>query len=209
MRVATFGSTTGWQGKTIDFDGSAFVLEEHGPVTAAEVLTYDKQGHLLWASAEARTLVQQASSRQEATADEASLASASDVRADNGGPAPDWYPDPQYPGNLRYWDGQRWTEHRTPVAASTAALPTRMGDDPLLRWVLPVGRSGWAIAAGYLAFFSVLLLPAPLALATGIVGIVVIKRHPSKHGMGRAIFGVVMGALGTAALCALLLFSGH
>jgi uncharacterized RDD family membrane protein YckC len=26
-------------------------------------------------------------------------------------PAPDWYPDPHGQARLRYWDGQRWTEH--------------------------------------------------------------------------------------------------
>jgi uncharacterized RDD family membrane protein YckC len=28
-----------------------------------------------------------------------------------GGQAPNWYPDPQGQARLRYWDGQRWTEH--------------------------------------------------------------------------------------------------
>lgn len=27
----------------------------------------------------------------------------------------DWYPDPEDPTGLRYWDGFRWTEHRTPA----------------------------------------------------------------------------------------------
>jgi len=27
-----------------------------------------------------------------------------------------WYPDPHSPGNQRYFDGQQWTEHRTPNA---------------------------------------------------------------------------------------------
>ena len=73
-----------------------------------------------------------------------------------------------------------------------------------MRMLMPVGRSGWAIAAGYLALFSVLILPAPLALITAILAIRDIKRskgspHP-KHGMGRAIFGLVMGIAGSLVL---------
>ena len=69
-----------------------------------------------------------------------------------------------------------------------------------MRIVLPVGRSLWAIAAGYVGLFSVLLIPAPLALLLGVVAIIDIKRHPKKHGMGRAIFAVVMGVLFTVLL---------
>ena len=81
------------------------------------------------------------------------------------------------------------------------------GDDSAaMRAILPVGRSGWAIAAGYLALFSVLLLPAPFALVTGILAIRDIRRHPEMHGMGRAIFGVVMGSAGVLVLLALFAF---
>jgi hypothetical protein len=31
-----------------------------------------------------------------------------------------------------------------------------------------------------------------------------LKKHPDKHGMGRAIFGIVMGALGTIGLVVFL-----
>jgi hypothetical protein len=31
-------------------------------------------------------------------------------------PPPDWYADPHDAGQLRYWDGQRWTEHRAAMA---------------------------------------------------------------------------------------------
>jgi len=73
-------------------------------------------------------------------------------------------------------------------------------DDPMMRMLLPVGRSPWAIAAGYLGLFSFLVLPGPLALGTGILAIRDIQKNPNLHGMGRAIFGIVMGGLATLAL---------
>jgi len=74
--------------------------------------------------------------------------------------------------------------------------------------ILPVGRSGWAIAAGYLGLVSILLFPAPFALLTGILAVVDIQKHPARHGMGRAVFGIVMGSLGTILLAAMLLTRG-
>ena len=67
-----------------------------------------------------------------------------------------------------------------------------------MRMLLPVGRSGWAIAAGYLGLFSFVIFPAPLALAVSIVAIIHLRRNPKLHGMGRALFGLIMGILGTA-----------
>lgn len=64
-----------------------------------------------------------------------------------------------------------------------------------MRMILPVGRSGFAIAAGYAGLFSVLCFPAPVALILGILAIIDIKRHPEKLGMGRAVFAVIMGGL--------------
>lgn len=80
-----------------------------------------------------------------------------------------------------------------------------LGDDAGIRFLLPVGRSGWAIAAGYLGLFSVLCIPSPLALICGILAIVEMRRNPKKHGMGRAIFGIVMGGIWTAALVFVLI----
>jgi hypothetical protein len=96
--------------------------------------------------------------------------------------------------------------HRIPPVQPPAQQPPfapqqNVGDDAAMRMLLPVGRSGWAIAAGYLGLFSVLCIPAPLALVAGIVAIREMRRDPSKHGMGRAVFGIVMGAIGTVGLC--------
>ena len=49
---------------------------------------------------------------------------------------------------------------------------------------------------------------APFALATGILAVVDIKKNPRKHGMGRAIFGIVMGALGSIVLAFILVAWG-
>jgi hypothetical protein len=89
-------------------------------------------------------------------------------------------------------------------ACGTAVAARDLGQDPLMRMVMPVGRSGLAIAAGYLGLFSLIFFPAPFALLTGILAIRDLRRHPEKHGWGRAIFGVVMGGLFTLLLVAFL-----
>jgi len=74
-------------------------------------------------------------------------------------------------------------------------VPSNISDDASLRILIPIGRSPWAIAAGYLGLFSVLCVFAPFALITGILALRDIKKHPEKHGRGRAWFGIIMGAL--------------
>lgn len=89
----------------------------------------------------------------------------------------------------------------SPPAPVQAAAP-RMGDDLGMRLLLPVGRSGWAIAAGYLGLFSLMILPGPLALICSIIAIRDIRKSARtsqpKFGMGRAVFGLIMGIIGTA-----------
>jgi hypothetical protein len=72
--------------------------------------------------------------------------------------------------------------------------PVPPGQDLGMRVLLPVGRSGWAIAAGYLGLISPIVIFAPLAIIFGIVAIRDMRKHPEKHGMGRAVFALVMGA---------------
>lgn len=75
-----------------------------------------------------------------------------------------------------------------------------MGDSAAMRMLLPVGRSGLAIAAGYAGLFGLLVFPASFALILGLLAIRDIKQNPEKHGMGRAVFGTLVGAIGTVVL---------
>ena len=75
-----------------------------------------------------------------------------------------------------------------------------LGDGLGMRMLLPVGRSPWAVAAGYLGIFSVYPPVAPIAILISIIAIIHVRNskssdHP-KYGMGRAVFGLVMGCLG-------------
>lgn len=84
-----------------------------------------------------------------------------------------------------------------------------IGDDAGIRMLLPVGRSGWAIAAGYLGLFGLAIVPAPLALIISIIAIIDIRKSKNtgkpKHGMGRAVFGLIVGIIGTLVLLGMLL----
>jgi hypothetical protein len=129
---------------------------------------------------------------------------------------PGWYPDPQSPQTLRYFDGSGWTHHVVPVPGPAAAAawapapfgggtvaPAALGAHPSdpVHWLVPTGRSWQSIAAGYLGIFSILVFPAPFALALGVWALRVSQRDGS-HGRGRAVFGIVAGGLGTLLLLA-------
>lgn len=78
-------------------------------------------------------------------------------------------------------------------------------DDATIRALLPVGRRPLALVAGYVGLLSFLLLPSPLAILMGVLAVRDLNRHPGSHGMGRAVFAIVAGALGTLTMIILAL----
>ncbi len=84
-----------------------------------------------------------------------------------------------------------------PVASATETSTAVVTNTPTL---LPAGLSGWAVAAGYLGVASLLMAPGPFAVLAGMMAMRDIKRNSGLRGSGRAIFGIVMGALGTLIL---------
>ncbi|MEM7014553.1 MAG: DUF4190 domain-containing protein [Verrucomicrobiota bacterium] len=89
-----------------------------------------------------------------------------------------------------------------------APQPQRLEDNAGMRMLMPIGQSGWAIAAGYFGLFSLILLPAPLAVILSVIAFIDIKRSKGtdrpKHGTGRAIFGFVAGMAGTGVLALII-----
>ena len=97
-------------------------------------------------------------------------------------------------------------------AAAAAAEKTYVSDNPGMRFVLPIGCTGWAIASGYCGIFSIIpflgILLAILSIIFGIVAIVVIRHNPHKHGIARIVIGWIFSFLslfGHAVAC----FSGN
>ena len=80
-------------------------------------------------------------------------------------------------------------------ATAYAPQPRPSAPNGCLALVVPVGRSGWSIAAGYLGLLSILILPAPFAIWFGVLAIRDIKKNPEKMGIVRAWFGILAGSI--------------
>lgn len=61
----------------------------------------------------------------------------------------------------------------------------------------PESLSGWAVAAFYCGLLSILVIPAPVAVICGILGLRDIANHPHKGGRARSIIGIVAGGVVT------------
>ena len=70
---------------------------------------------------------QEDTQRQPLTEPEAAPGPEADAPAQRTAPVaetpPGWYADPDQRGQLRYWDGQGWTDHRQQQGTSGATLP--------------------------------------------------------------------------------------
>lgn len=86
-----------------------------------------------------------------------------------------------------------------PAPAAPSPLPPAPAGQPaapnsFVALLVPLGRSGWSILAGYLGLFSVLVLPAPFAILCGVLAIKDIRKNPHKLGLVRAWFGIIAGS---------------
>lgn len=124
-------------------------------------------------------------------------------------PPPGWYPDPHDATTQRYWDGSRWTEHRSPVqgAAPGAAVGAPVGAAPVGQvGVQPVAvqqqkTNGMAIASMVLGILWLYWVGSVLALVFGYVGKKQIDESGGmQSGRGMAIAGIVLGWVGVGFL---------
>lgn len=102
-------------------------------------------------------------------------------------PAAGWYPDPERPGQQRYWDGVAWTEARQP-ADFTAPPPPPTGYAPP-GYGYPGTPAGYGVAMGpppnnYLVW--AILTTVLCCLPAGIVSIVKASQVNGKWSSGDA-----------------------
>ena len=139
-------------------------------------------------------------------------------------PPAGWYPCPADGAQLRFFDGRQWTNQTAPrpygppasapvpyghggPAYGSPAAGTGMQPTDAVHWLVPTGRSGSAIAAGYLGLFALGIWPlGPVALGVGIGALRRTTAGPPR-GAGRAWFAIVAGVLATVAMI-LLVVSG-
>ena len=122
-----------------------------------------------------------------------------------------WYPDPEFPGNRRFWDGTGWTDDREPdpiAAASPPPPPTFRAAPPPPPHLAPADRTNAGLA---LAFSIIGIVFCQLFAPVGMVmGRNEMRRidsgqgDPSARGLAQGAW--IVGLIGTIILVAALVF---
>ena len=87
-----------------------------------------------------------------------------------------------------------------PATSASPTPPEKTTEEKVLEWTVPINRSGWAIAAGYVALFNIpFVILGPISITLGIVGLLDAKKK-QKRGKGRSLFAIIYGAIATAIL---------
>lgn len=125
-------------------------------------------------------------------------------------PPANWYPDPEVPGQQRYWDGTRWTEHRASMGGQQPAASADDVTAPQPAWDTtaqpggaPVKTNGLAIASLVIAilsfvtaFVAIGALGGALAVVLGIVALRQVSSSAgTQTGRGVAIGGIAVGGV--------------
>lgn len=88
-----------------------------------------------------------------------------------------------------------------------APTPPKTTETKVLEAFVPINRSAWAVAAGWIALFNIpFVITAPVGIVFAILGLRSIKQHPEKIGKGRCWFAIVYGA--AVLLFVIIIFSG-
>lgn len=117
---------------------------------------------------------------------------------------PAWHPDPQDPQMLRYWDGQQWTEHRSPLnvappppnvqnpAPQVGSVPAPQQERPTTTAAFVCGVIG--VVVGLIPFLGVIAIP--LGVIAFVLGILGWCRKPDRSRLAPA--STILGGLAVA-----------
>lgn len=110
-----------------------------------------------------------------------------------------WFPDPGVPGQSRWWDGQRWTEH---VQLVPPVLPAQPFAGPPSEQPATAGNTfaGWGLGVG----IGSVVLSAPWPLLTIVTSLVALvfgflglqRSNTVRRGRTIAVWGLSLAAIG-------------
>lgn len=69
-----------------------------------------------------------------------------------------WYPDPGDTGQVRYWDGAAWTEHRAPAPAAPPSSVGRRGTSGIDRLLLGLSLGGLLLVVVFFVAYLALAI---------------------------------------------------